>query len=206
MDQAVMRLSESRSISPGIYRTYNGLLTVVSILCIICIMGFVSYFLNSVDFIKAGIILIVSSMAIDLALIKPKILKNKMYLTHHFITMFWAIMGYFHAEMLVNYKPGFLVYMLLGAIFRRFLKISKDFAPDNKSLHWSIHKLMIFFDFCDPIVIILLWDWIGTLELSHQVFYFLLATVRIIINAKAYPEIREFFLQIRNSLQPKPSH
>ena len=82
--------------------------------------------------------------------------------------------------------------MLLGAIFRRFWKISKDFYPQNKRLQWSIHKAMIFFDFCDPLVILLLWGWIKTLDPAHQTFYFVLAAVRIIINAKSYPPVIHF--------------
>ncbi len=183
----------TQEFSAGIYKSYSGMLTIVALLAVVAIMGLVSYHLNSLVLIRSGILLIILAMALDLVFVQKRILKNKMYVLHHSITAFWAFFGLLHAEFITQYKFGVLVYMLLGALFRRLWKISKDFFPESFSLHWSIQHLMIFFDFCDPLVIWLLWDWVETLPLGHKIFYFGLAGLRLVINAKAYPTITRWF-------------
>ena len=96
----------------------------------------------------------------------------------------------------MGYRAGFLVYMLLGAFFRRLLKVSKDLYPSKEKLHIGIRGLMAFSDFCDPLVIWLVWDWLDQLSLGHQLFYYALATVRVIMNAKSYETPKIWYRRI----------
>lgn len=180
----------SQKISSGIYKSYEGLLVIVALLASVSIMGFVSYFHSTPVLIRVGIGLIIFSMILDLFLVKSNILKKKMYLLHHFVTAGWATFGMFHAEFIAQYRFGILVYMLLGALFRRLWKISKDTLPDRPGVQNSMKTFMVFFDFCDPLVIYFLWDWVQSLPPAHQVCYLGLAVLRLFLNASAYPQIK----------------
>ena len=198
---AVPARTAQGGITPGIYRSYDGLLVVVSMLVLITAMGFASYFYDSLLLIQLGTIFIILTMAFDLGLVQTRILKKKMYLAHHLVTMFWASIGFFYLESIMYFKPGIFAYMLLGALFRRALKISKDLAPGREWLHNIIYRLMVFSDFCDPLIILLLWDWLQELSAFHRYCYFGLACIRIIINSQAYPALNFSHLYKKSLLE-----
>lgn len=181
----MVKNNSNKALSLG-YRNMSLFYVVTFLLSQVVLLGVMSVVIPSLLCFKIGCLLVSALMIIDILSVNKNSLKRIWYIAHHLFSFIWPLLVLYHAEYFFSLNAGFLGYMLLGAFFRRLRAWGKLYK--HKKIERTSYWFMIFFDFCDILVIIFCWQWLLNLSLVHQVFYYTIVLTRVMINGKAYPK------------------